>query len=109
MFEAGITALGVSVAVGWFFWQRFQSLEKRFGRIESELTMQKHRQDLNGQLSEANQLNIKQLVETNHKLIEHRTRRFSEQLQMLEERLGADIKEIKKWLDSHTEFRIRER
>jgi len=109
MFEAGLTALGVSVAVGWFFWQRFQSLEKRFGRIESELTMQKHRHELTEKLGEANQLNIQQLVHSNHELIEHRTRRFSEQLNAVETRLGEDLKEVRSWLDSHTEFKIRER
>lgn len=107
MFEAALTALGVSVAVGWFFWQRFQSLEKRFSKIESELTMQKHRQELSNQLAESNQLNIQQLVESNHALIEHRTRRFSEHINSVETRLGEDLKEVRNWLDSHTEFRIR--
>jgi hypothetical protein len=109
MFEAGLTALGVTVAVGWFFWQRFLALEKRFGHIESELMMQKHRQDLSSQLTESNQLNIQQLVESNKALIEHRTQRFTEQINSVEGRLGGDIKEIKNWLDAHTEFKLRDR
>jgi len=108
MFEAGLTALGVTVAVGWFFWQRFLALERRFNHIESELTMQKHRHELTSQLTEANQLNIQQLVQSNHDLIEHRTKRFVEQINAVEGRLEGDIKEIKGWLDAHTEFRLRD-
>ena len=109
IFQAAVTALSIMVAGFWFLWQRYQALEKRFGQIESELTMQKHRQELYAQVTDANRLNIQQLVDSNKALIEHRTKRFMTQIHEVEQRLGCDIKEIKNWLDAHTEFKIRER
>lgn len=104
-----VTAAGITVSGLWFMWQRYQSLEKRFSRIESELTMAKHRQETIQLVAESNEMNIRQLVTANKELIEHRTRRFSEQLEASEGRLTTAVKEIQRWLDEHTEFKIRDR
>lgn len=104
-----LTAAGITVSGLWFMWQRYQSLERRFDRIESELTMQKHRNEMRDQLVETNQLNIQQLVGSNKELIEHRTRRFSEELHAVEGRLTTAVKEIQRWQEQNTEFKIRDR
>lgn len=109
LFQAALTALSVSVAAAWFFWQRYQQLEKRLRVIETEITGVKHSLELSRQAVQSNEDNLQYLVNANRELIEHRTRRFSEQFKAVEGRLGQDIKEIKNWLDAHTEFQIRER
>jgi len=109
LFQAALTALSVSVAAAWFFWQRYQKLEARLRVIETAITGVKHSLELSRQAVQSNEDNLQYLVNANRELIEHRTRRFSEQLKTLEGRLGQDIKEIKNWLDAHTEFQIRER
>ena len=114
--EAAIISIGFMVSFGWFFWQRYQSLERRFKQLE-----EKHqeariaRNKLNHELQlfrsagQSNHDSHQYLITSNTQLIEHRTKRFTDHMQTLESRLSTDIKEIKKWLDAHTEFRIRER
>lgn len=109
VFQAGVTALSIAVAAGWFFWQRYQALEKRLRHMEGMLTALEHKQELSRQAIQGNEDNLQYLVNANSQLIEHRTRRFCDQLEALESRLGTDIKEVKNWLDGHTEFKIRER
>lgn len=109
LFQAALTALSVSVAAAWFFWQRYQQLEQRLRTMETEIVDLKHLLELSRQAVQSNEESLQYLVNANRELIEHRTRRFSEQLKTLEGRLSQEIKEIKGWLDGHTEFQIRER
>jgi len=109
LFQAALTALSVSVAAAWFFWQRYQQLEKRLRLIEAEIVALKHKLELSRQAVQSNEESLQYLVNANRELIEHRTRRFSEQFKAVEGRLGQDIKEIKNWLDVHTEFTLRDR
>jgi len=109
LFQAALTALSVSVAAAWFFWQRYQQLEERLRLIEAEIVGLKHLLELSRQAVQINEENLQYLVNANRELIEHRTRRFTEQFKAVEGRLGQDIKEIKNWLDVHTEFTLRDR
>jgi len=109
LFQAALTALSVSVAAAWFFWQRYQQLEERLRLIEAEIVALKHKLELSRQAVQSNEESLQYLVNANRELIEHRTRRFSEQFKAVEGRLGQDIKEIKNWLDVHTEFTLRDR
>ena len=34
--EAAIISIGFMVSFGWFFWQRYQSLERRFKQLEEK-------------------------------------------------------------------------
>lgn len=108
IFQAAVTALTVTVATGWFFWQRYQALERRLRAMEGRLTELQHSQELSRQSVQGNEDNLRYLVNANRELIDHRTQRFNDQVAALEGRLGGEIKEIKNWLDSHTEFKIRE-
>ena len=109
LFQAALTALSVSVAAAWFFWQRYQQLEERLRLIEAEIVGLKHLLELSRQAVQSNEESLQYLVNANRELIEHRTRRFTEQFKAVEGRLGQDIKEIKNWLDVHTEFTLRDR
>lgn len=109
IWQAAATALSIAVAAGWFFWQRYQALEKRLRTMEAKLSTLQHQLELARQGTQGNQDSLRYLVNANKELIEHRTRRFCDQLTSLEARLGTEIKEIKNWLDAHTEFKIRER
>ena len=109
IWQAAVTALSIAVAAGWFFWQRYQALEKRFRQMEGELIALRHTQELARQAVQGNEDNLQYLVNSNRELIEHRTRRFCDELMAIEGRLSLEVKEIKNWLDAHTEFKIRER
>jgi len=109
LFQAALTALSVSVAAAWFFWQRYQKLECRLRVMEAEIIDLKHSMELSRQAIQGNEDNLQYLVNANRELIEHRTRRFCDELAAVEGRLGQDIKEIKNWLDVHTEFTLRDR
>lgn len=116
VFEAAIISVGFMVSFGWFFWQRYQSLERRFRQLESkhqaaqlERNKIEHELQLFRLAHQSNYENHKYLISSNTQLIGHRTQRFIDHLKGLESRLGTDIREVKKWLDAHTEFRLRER
>lgn len=109
IWQAALTALSIAVAAGWFFWQRYQALEKRLRTMETKQLALQHQLELARQATQSNESNLQYLVNANHELIEHRTRRFCDQLAALENRLGTEVKEVKNWLDANTQFKIRER
>ena len=109
LIENPYTFIGALVSIAWFFWQRYQQLERRLRAIESENVAQNHRLELTIQKFEGQEDKLDLLVNGNRELIEHRTRRFSDCLKDLEGRLGAELREVKGWLDANTEFRLRDR
>ncbi len=109
MFEAGLTALGVSAAVGWFLWQRFQALEKRLDRIELSALEQKHKLETSRLAGQSNIDRLELFCNGNKELIEHRTQRFKAEMEKVEVRLSADVSDIKAFLSQNSDFGIRGR
>jgi hypothetical protein len=106
---SGIPALGFVFGIGWFLFQRFQSLEKRFRKIEYEVSEIRHSLDLTKVSCEKTDEALQLAVNGCRELIEHRTRRFTDELRGVEGRLGQDVSEIKGWLSHNTEFTVRDR
>ncbi|MEM6840054.1 MAG: hypothetical protein AAF609_24865 [Cyanobacteria bacterium P01_C01_bin.120] len=113
--EAAIISVTFMISFGWFFWQRYQSLERRFKALEEKHQEARiardgisHELQLFRLAHQSNHESHQYLIASNTQLIEHRTKRFAGYLKAIEARLSADIKEMKQWLDAHTEFKIRE-
>lgn len=109
LIENPYTFFGALISIAWFFWQRYQKLERRLRAIEAENVQQNHRLELTVQRFESQEDKLDLACNGNRELIDHRTRRFSDCLRDLEGRLGGDLREIKGWLDANTEFRLRDR
>ncbi|MBD2259915.1 hypothetical protein [Pseudanabaena sp. FACHB-2040] len=95
-----ITVAGTVVAItNWLngrFNQLFISHEKLNGKIETLSNREASNNDHLGYLYNANK-----------ELIEHRTRRFQEEIKRLQDETVKDIEDIKSFLDKTTEFTIR--
>jgi len=104
-----LPTLGAIAAAAWFMWMRYQSLELRLRRIEADLVEEKHAVDRSRQATISDREHVSYLINANRELIEHRTRRFMDELEKLENRLGQDIQEVKGYLAKTTDFQIKER
>jgi hypothetical protein len=108
-FVDSLPALGALVPAAWFFWQRYQSLERRLDGFREKLDHLSHTIELSRQATLSNHENQEYLIHANRELIDHRTRRFTDELGRTEGRLDAEIREIKGFLAQSTEFKIRNR
>lgn len=107
--SSGIPALAALTGIGWFLWQRYQALERRFSSLEKELIELRHRGEITRQAFQSNHEDQEYKIHGLNELIKHRTDRFTDSLKALEGRLGQEVKEIRNWLDQNTEFKIRDR
>jgi hypothetical protein len=104
-----LPTLGAIAAAAWFFWMRFQNLEQRLRKIETEdlklhSTLERSR---SAAVSDREMLEYR--VNENTNLINHRTQRFTEALEKLETRMLQEIFELKGFLERTTEFVPRNR
>ena len=97
-----LTVAGTVVAVtNWLngrFNQLFISHEKLTGKLETLSSREASNND-----------HMFYLYNANKELIEHRTRRFQEEITRLKEETVKDIEDIKGFLDKTTDFTIRRR
>jgi hypothetical protein len=107
LIENPYTFIGALISIAWFFWQRYQQLEKRLRAIESENINQTHKLALTTQRFESQEEKLDLACNGNRELIEHRTRRFCNELERIEVRFGAELHEVKAFLDKTTDFRLR--
>jgi hypothetical protein len=112
--QIALTVLGVVGSTGWFFWQRYQALERRLSGLDQRFTAldlksvnQSHDLSLLKEGIKGKVEHYEYLIHANTELIGHRTDRFTTALKALETRLEADINEVKGFLDKTTDFRIR--
>lgn len=106
-FQTGIPALATVAAVAWFLWQRYQALETRLDAVDRHLIELHHSIDSNRQAVQANGDRHEYLINANRELIEHRTRRFNEELKAVEGRLSVEVRDVKGFLTRTTEFKPR--
>jgi len=104
-----LPTLGAIAAAAWFFWMRFQNLEQRLRKIETEdlkmhSTLERSRL---AAISDREMLEYR--VNENTNLIKHRTQRFTDALEKLETRVFQEIAELKGFLEKTTEFVPRNR
>lgn len=104
-----LPTLGAIAAAAWFFWMRYQSLELRLRQIETDLLKERHARDVSRQATISDREQMQYLTNANHELIEHRTRRFQDCVDRLENRMYQEISEIKLFLDKTTDFKPRNR
>ena len=108
-FTLNLPTLGAIAAAAWFFWMRYQSLETRLRDIELNLITERHERDRTRQATISDREQITYLTNANRELIEHRTQRFQDTTDRLEQRLLQEIAEVKAFLDKTTEFKPRNR
>lgn len=104
-----LPTLAAIAAAAWFFWMRYQSLEVRLRKIETDLLEERHALDVSRQATISDREQMEYLTNANHELIEHRTRRFQDCVDRLERRVYQEIAEIKQFLDKTTDFKPRNR
>lgn len=104
-----LPTLGAIAAVAWFMWMRYQSLESRLRKIETDLIHERHTLDRSRAAAVGDREHVGYLINSNRELIEHRTRRFCDSLEKLETRFLQELQEIKNFLDKTTEFKPRDR
>ena len=108
-FTLNLPTLGAIAAAAWFFWMRYQSLEKRLREIELNLLNERHQRETARQAIISDREQITYLTNANRELIEHRTQRFQDTTDRLEKRLLQEIAEMKDFLHKTTEFKPRNR
>lgn len=124
-----ISIVGTAIAVSNWLNNKFDILKTRQQEAESRLQIQLEKLKAGQQEAETRlQLQLEKLkgsselestreishwdmleykTNANRELIEHRTRRFHEDLKAVEARLTVDINEVKAFLEKTTEFQIR--
>lgn len=102
-----LPTLGAIAAAAWFFWMRYQSLETRLREFETDLMKERHARDVSRQAMISDREQIAYLTNANRELIEHRTVRFQDALDRLEQRLGQDIQELKAFLEKTSNYQQR--
>ncbi len=74
--RADLPTLGAIVGTGWFFWQRYQALEKRLDQIERGNLQQEADMRLSRQAIQATLDRLEYRLEANRKLIEEGSKRL---------------------------------
>lgn len=85
--RADLPTLGAIVGTGWFFWQRYQALEKRLDQIERYGLQQDAKHQLSRQATQATLDRLEYLVGANRQLIDDRTKRLETAISRLCETL----------------------
>lgn len=105
--QTGLPALGAVVATAWFLWNRYQALEARLDAVDRQLIEVRHNIDSNRQAVQANSDRHEYLINDTRNLIEHRTKRFFDELKAVEGRLSLEVRDVKGFLTRTTEFKPR--
>lgn len=114
--ELNLPTLAAIASAAWFLWLRYQNLERRFQtqdqktrELELDLVKEAHALNVSRQAEISDREHTEYLVTANRELIEHRTRRFCDEIERLRRDVQQDILEIKQFLDKTTDFHIRDR
>lgn len=106
-----LSVTGAAVGVVNWLNNRFDVLKTRLHETETRLQIEIEKLKSSTGLESTRELSHFDLLDyktnANRELIEHRTQRFTTELQTLEKRLASDIEDVKGYLVKTTDFQIK--
>ncbi|MEM9165329.1 MAG: hypothetical protein AAGC54_19995 [Cyanobacteria bacterium P01_F01_bin.4] len=101
--QTALAAGGAATAMVWFFWNRYQALEKRLTASDKDRAELTHRVDI-VERSLLPEGEVGYRIHGNAEQITHKFSRMDGMLKGVEARLSQDIKELKGYLSKTTDF-----